>query len=130
MLITPIVPSSKGNIMPTYVPSYIEIEEPRLSFHASEEHYRSINPIDGLTTWGPYDSSIPGYLRPNPLKLALVCPERSFAAITNHLSKLAQEVTHRGRDEYVSTWPGFRAVFQTNIQIPSQPNDRLVQIVA
>lgn len=109
--------------------SYVEIKEPKLSFHTAEENYRTINPIEGLSSWGPYDSSIPGYMRPNPLRLAIVCPERSFASLTTYLQRLSQEVRQTGRDEYVDTWPGFRAVFQTNIEIPTETTNRLVRLV-
>lgn len=115
--------------MTTYLPSYVPIDEPRLRFHSTEQQYCSINPMEGLLGWGPYDASIPGYLHPNPLRLAILSPKRSFTAISTYLQKLAREVQHTSRDEYVIDWPGFRHVFQTNIEIPSQPDDHLVQIV-
>jgi hypothetical protein len=115
--------------MTTYIPSYIALDEPELRFHSTEREYCSINPIEGLLSWGPYDASIPGYLRPNPLRLAILSPERSFTAISMHLHKLKQEVKHVSRDEYVVDWPGFCHVFQTKVEVPSQPDERLVQII-
>lgn len=115
--------------MTAYLPSYTLINEPKISFHSTEQHYCSINAIEGLSYWGPYDASIPGYLRPNPLRVAILCPERSFFILSTHLRKLTQKVTHTGKDEYVRIWPGFRTVFQTNIEIPAAPNERLVRLI-
>jgi hypothetical protein len=116
--------------MTTYLPSYLQIEEPKLSFHSTERNYASSNPIHGLSLWGPYDASIPGYLRPNPLRIALLLPEKSFNEVITFLSKISQNVPQTTSDEYVQNWPGFRRVFQTNVELPSQPEDRLVQIVS
>jgi len=115
--------------MTTYVPSHLQIEEPKLCFHSTERQYCSINPMEGLGAWGPYDASISGYLRPNPLRLAVLSPEESFAPVVAFLGKLTQRIRYTSRDEYMVDWPGFRNVFQTNIEVPSQPSDRLVQIV-
>jgi hypothetical protein len=116
--------------MATFVPAYVEIKEPRLRFHSTEEEYCSINPIEGLNAWGPYDASIPGYLRPNPLRVAILSPEKSFAPVVRFLEKLAKEgVPHTSSDEYVVDWPGFRHIFQTNLEFPTRLDERLVEIV-
>jgi hypothetical protein len=115
--------------MTTYIPSYVQIEEPKLRFHATENHYCSVSPIEGLSSWGPYDASVPGNLRPNPLRVAILSPEKSFAEVMSFLGRLTQKIPHASKDEYVTDWPGFRHVFQTNIEFPSHINDRLVQIV-
>lgn len=115
--------------MSIFAPSYVELKEPELAFHSTEHHYRSKNPIEGLNTWGPYDASIPGYLRPNPLRLAVVCPKNSFRSLVQFLNRLAQGVSHNSRDEYVTDWPGFRHVFQTNVEFPASDSDGLVQLI-
>jgi hypothetical protein len=102
----------------TLLPSYTEVPEPELRFHSTESRYHSINPMEGLDAWGPYDSSIPGYLRPNPLRLSVITPEHSTERILAFLNSLGNPVAHTSRDEYVVDWPGFRRVFQTNIELP------------
>jgi hypothetical protein len=115
----------------TLLSSYTRIEEPELRFHYSEETYHSPNPISGLNAWGPFDASVPGCLRPNPLRVALLCPERSFKPFQDFLRRLSQGVAKRSdsRDEYVMDWPGFRHTFQTNLECPTDAQHELVRLV-
>ena len=115
--------------MTTFVPSYTVLEEPKLRFHATEPRYTSISPIEGLRAWGPYDASVPGSLTPNPLRLAIVSPERSLNQVIAFLGKLGQSVGKTSGDEYVEQWPGWRSVFQSNLEVPGSRDDPLVQLV-
>src|SRR5438105_338049 len=117
--------------MPTLLSPYTLIDEPELSFHATERDYHSPNPIQGLNAWGPFDASVPGCLRPNPLRLAILSPERSFGMKVTFLKRLMNGVPKlpNSKDEYVTDWPGFRQVFQTNIEFPTDPKSNLVGIV-
>src|SRR5687768_15420109 len=110
--------------MPTLLSPYILIKEPELSFHATESDYHSANPIQGLNAWGPFDASVPGCLRPNPLRLAVLCPERAFTQTVTFLKRVMNGVQKLpdSKDEYVTDWPGFRQVFQTNIEFPTDVN--------
>jgi len=109
---------------------YFEVGEPTLSFHVTEPRYRNVNPIAGLQAWGPYDASVPGYLRPNPLRIAVICSERSFGAVLGFIRRIAQGANHNSPDEYVIDWPGFRQVFQTNLEYPQDSTNSLVRLVA
>ena len=112
--------------MRTWTYDYVELPEPQLRFHSQEKRYVSPNPIEGLKAWGPYDGSIPGALRPHPVRLAIVCPENGFGAISGHLQKLQRPMKSHTSDEYVEDWPGFHPVFRANIEIPDRPDHPLV----
>jgi len=113
----------------TLLPSYQVLEEPLLAFHCMDSSYRTVNPIEGLISWGPYDSSIQGFLRPDPLRLAIVTPENSFVRLVRFLNQINSHVPSRSGDEYVPEWLGFNAVFRARLTVPSNKRDRLVRIV-
>jgi hypothetical protein len=117
--------------MVTRLSPYLLLDEPELRFHVSEKEYKSANPIAGLKAWGPYDASVPGCLRPNPLRLAMLCPTSSFQAVLQFLKRLSAGVAKSAssKDEYVVDWPGFRSIFQTNIEFPNDPDSHLVLLV-
>ncbi len=102
---------------------HLVIPEPELRFSSTQAGYRSINPLEGLLQWGPYDSSLGGYLRPNPIKLAVVTTSQGFPSISRHLQRLRQGAPFGGQHEYIRAYPGFSAVYRTNLEFPQSPAD-------
>jgi len=115
--------------MAHFIAQHLRIREPELLFNASENTYRSANPLEGLLNWGPYDSSIAGYLRANPIRLAIISTEKGFPSLVKHLKRLTESITLRQRSEYLRPYPGFRRVYQANLLFPQYRNDRLVSLI-
>jgi hypothetical protein len=102
-----------------FASQYILIEEPELLFSATTREYCHQSPIDGLKNWGPYDSSIPGVLRPNnPIRLAIISVPKKVKRLLTYLNSLNKNIKLPKTDEYLRDYKGFRSIYQTNLLIP------------
>jgi hypothetical protein len=111
------------------VAQHLRLREPELLFHASEANYRSSNPIEGLLRWGPFDASIPGYLRPNPLRVAVISTQNGVDRLFHHLQNLNTTIELRKPHEYLRDYPGFRTVYQTNLSFPEDKLSKFTSLI-
>jgi hypothetical protein len=116
--------------MAHFVAKHLKIQEPDLLFNLKEGSYRTSNPMEGLLNWGSYDASIPGYIRPNPIRIAIISTEKGFPTIVNHLQKLNQFVKLKTHNEYLRDYPGFNRPYRTNFSFPQNRQDRLVSLIS
>lgn len=106
--------------MPYYRSKYILIPEPALSFSAVQSSYISISPLEGLTNWGPYDASIPGFIqRPaNPIRLAVIAVANKVNVLKKYLQTLSSEIQLAQTHEYLRDYKGFKQIYGLNLDIP------------
>jgi len=116
-------------MMPGREADHVVLREPDLLFSATQPSYRSANPLEGLARWGPYDASLGGYVRPNPLRLALVTTAEGFPRIAGHLERVRQGISKVPTHEYLRPYPGFSRVYHTNIEFPSTPRNALAVVL-
>jgi len=114
---------------PERAADHIVLREPELVFSATQPAYRCQNPMQGLLNWGPYDASLGGYVRPNPVRLALLTTSEGFPRIAEHLQRVRQGASHNASHEYIRPYPGFSQVYRTNLEFPASPNSPLVIIL-
>jgi len=111
------------------IADHVVLREPELLFSATQRSYRSMNPLEGLSRWGPYDASLGGYVRPNPLRLALVTSPEGLSRIVGHLERVRQGVNLAPQHEYIRPYPAFSQVYRTNVEFPSSGNDPLANVL-
>jgi hypothetical protein len=106
--------------MPYYRSKYILIPEPALSFSGVQSSYISISPLEGLTKWGPYDASIPGFIqRPaNPIRLAVIAVSNKVNVLKKYLQMLTSETKLLQIHEYLRDYKGFKQVYGLNLDMP------------
>ncbi len=102
-----------------YLAQYSYLKEPQLSFSRTEARYTSENPLKGLLTWGPYDASIPGFFRPNPVRVAVISSERYVANFLENLTRLNAVTRLNKQHGYLCEYPGFSKAFRTNLELPT-----------
>lgn len=98
----------------TKLPPFTLLDEPDLSFSASDATHRDVHPLRGLLNYGPYSKGSFGGYTPS-IRIATVGPESAFRS-RGDLMRLLRDV-HRASDraEYVPEYPGFERLFHVEL---------------
>lgn len=113
-----------------YVSQYIVINEPELLFSATSKEYCHKSPIVGLNNWGPYDSSISGFIRPsNPIRLAIISDHEKIYRLLEYLNSLNRTILLPSADDYLLGYKGFYDIYKTRLFIPAY-GDNLIQLIS
>lgn len=117
------------NIPRRQLPSYELVPEPELLFHPSRPEDVDIHPLRGLLEFGPYSRKLP-LLIPDPIRLAVLCPEDKFSSVRELVDQL--EVSHRPRERssYLVNFVKFSRIFGVNLDFPRSPKDQRVCLLS
>ena len=108
---------------PSYtLPSYELIPEPSLLFHPDRGRDTDVHPLRGLLTYGPYSRKMP-LSAPDPVRVAVVCPERTLGKVQALVNELQTRHAPRERRNYLVDYDGFSKVYGVGIDCPLNDND-------
>jgi len=93
------------------------LPEPRLTFSAEGTSSQARHPLKGLCENGPYSAG----LVPDPIRIATISPGRESEALYEFMKRLRRKWQPRERQDYLPEWPGFRQVFDLDIQAAGSP---------
>lgn len=115
---------------PQYVlPSYELVPEPSLLFHPDRHGDADVHPLRGLLTYGPYSRKMP-LSAPDPVRIAVVCPERTLGKVQALVSELQTRQSPRERKAYLVDYDGFSKVYGIGLDCPQTEKDpRVVALV-
>lgn len=127
---------------------YSELAEPDLAFDPTDRSQVAVNPLVGLSTYGPFSARV--FAAPSTIiRIALLGPQDDLPRLREQLNDLTRPHKPQERHEYLPDWTGFEAVFKaklrpadTSAQIPlptnldsdlasaANPHQHLAQILA
>lgn len=107
------------------LPSYELVPEPALLFHPDRDSDTDVHPLRGLLAYGPYSRKMP-LSAPDPVRIAIICPERSLAKIKGLLSELQLRQVPRERKNYLVDYDGFSKIYGVGLDFPQTENDARV----
>lgn len=110
------------------LPSYEVVPEPSLLFHPDRDQDVDIHPLRGLLTYGPYSRKMP-LSAPDPVRIAVVCPERTLANVQGLLNELHARQTPKERKNYLVDYDGFSKVYGVGLDCPQTLNDPRVAVL-
>ena len=107
------------------LPVFGALEEPELLFHPDRPHDTHRHPLEGLLKFGPYSRSL-RHAVPDPIRLAVLCPEGSFPKVRDLFDQLQRVHKPRERPAYLLDFPGFSKVFGVGVDYPQAVTDSRV----
>lgn len=110
----------------SYFEGVFEKTEPTLQFHTTDNHYSTVHPLLGLSTYGPLDLSYNSKQYGTPVKLGIISFRDKFPVLIKHLTELKNELQPKSEKDYLKTYPGFDKVFKRYIDIPSNIDNKYV----
>lgn len=97
------------------LPPFTLLDEPLLSFSASDDRQVDVHPLRGLVNFGPYSKgSFGGYT--SHVRIATVGPESAYRRRGELMSSLRESYRPSDRSEYVPPYPGFEALFRVKLE--------------
>lgn len=97
------------------LPPFSLLDEPLLSFSASDDRQVDVHPLRGLLNFGPYSKgSFGGYT--SKLRIATVGPEATFRRRGELMASLRNAYQPSDRSEYVPPYPGFEKLFHVSLE--------------
>lgn len=105
-----------GDFSLAKMPPYNILDEPFLSFDASDSSKRDQHPLRGIIRFGPYTNSIFAAYTPR-VRVALVGPRSGMSSIERLISDVAAAHSPGDRKEYVPPFPGFERAFGVPLEI-------------
>jgi hypothetical protein len=111
---------------PQYVlPSYELVPEPALLFHPDRDGDTDVHPLRGLLRFGPYSRKMP-LSAPDPVRLAVICPERALMKVQALVGELQARQSPRERKNYLLSYEGFSKIYGIGLDCPSMEKDARV----
>ena len=111
------------------LPNYAHLPEPLLSFHPERHEDSHIHPLAGLLKFGPYSRGVQ-LSAPDPIRLAVICPEGRLAAVHDLMSQLQHRHDPKERRYYLVAFDGFSKTFGVGLDCPSTTKDSPVFTLA
>jgi hypothetical protein len=111
------------------LPNYAPLPEPLLSFHPERREDSHIHPLAGLLKFGPYSRGVQ-LSAPDPIRLAVICPEGRLATVHNLISQLQHRHEPKERRHYLVAFDGFSKTFGVGLDCPSTTKDPRVFTLA
>ncbi|MFO0849957.1 MAG: hypothetical protein U0871_15585 [Gemmataceae bacterium] len=110
------------------LPSFELVPEPLLSFHPDRMKDVDVHPLRGLLSYGPYSRKMP-LSAPDPVRIAVVCPERTLGNAQNLLYELQCRQPPRERKAYLVDYDGFSKVYGVGLDCPQNEKDPRVVLL-
>jgi len=107
------------------LPSYELIPEPALLFHPDRDRDTDVHPLRGLLSYGPYSRKMP-LSAPDPIRLAVICPERALGKVQALVNQLLSRHTPRERLKYLVDFEGFSKVYGVGLDCPRNADEARV----
>jgi hypothetical protein len=104
------------------LPNFSLIPEPLLAFHPERREDSHIHPLNGLARFGPYSRGVQ-LSAPDPIRLAVICPEGRLSAVSKLVQELQAKHQPRERREYLADFKGFSETFGVGLDCPTTTND-------
>lgn len=108
---------------PSALHGYWELPEPHLSFDATDRSQVALNPLVGLSTFGPFTSRLFSAASPS-IRIALLAPPDDLPRLRKQLNELVVAHEAKERRPYLPNWPGFDTIFKAKLM----PADGSAQI--
>jgi hypothetical protein len=89
---------------------YAKLSEPELLFHPERQEERSVHPLEGLLSYGPYSRAVLNTVL-DPVRVGVIAPEGGLVSVRSVISELGQRHEPQERHQYLRTFPGFREIF-------------------
>lgn len=109
--------------MSTELHGYSELPEPSLAFDPTDRSQVELNPLVGLSTFGPFSARV-FEKPPTTFHIALLAPRDDLPRLRQQLNELVHPQKGIERREYLPDWPGFEPVFKAKLG----PADESAQI--
>jgi hypothetical protein len=102
---------------------YSELAEPDLAFDPTDHSQVAVNPLVGLSDYGPF-SARAFATPPTIIRIALLGPQDDLPRLREQLNDLIRPHKPEERHEYLPDWTGFETVFKAKFR----PADESAQI--
>src|ERR1700761_7947049 len=91
--------------------THIRLAEPVLMFDSADSKQQHLNPLAGLSTFGPY-SATAWRETGQRVKVAILAPRDPIDPIRGLLNSLRAPAEPRERADYLPRYPGFKEAFR------------------
>jgi hypothetical protein len=93
---------------------YWELSEPRLAFDPTDKTQIALNPLVGLSNFGPFSTRV--FETPaTTFRIALLAPQDDLPRLRHQLNELVHPQQREERREYLPDWTGFEALFKAKL---------------
>ena len=117
--------------------THIQLTEPALTFDPVDASQQHLNPLAGLTAFGPYSAGAWEAVGQR-VRVAILAPHDAIDPVRDLLNSLRGSANPRERADYLPPYPGFKAAFRTALvpadataqqPLPNDLDDRMAASV-
>jgi len=114
---------SDGAVDRSQLCGHWRLDEPALAFDPLDAARRHVNPLVGLTMFGPHSARSMQSIVPE-IRVAMLSPAQDLDLLRHQLNEMWKPHEPRERRDYLPAFPGFPQVMRTGLR----PADRVAQI--